>query len=172
MKLFIAGLILGVLLPPVGLYLYFRSGLAPVAASAPPMPLEEFFAETALDATLEKEAPKEVPVKGDEMTYDAGARVYREHCAQCHGLLDQPEPVPAKGMFPHPPQLLRTGEMVTDDPPGVTFWKAKNGIRLSGMPSFSPALSDKELWQVSLLLANADKLPASTRQILSHPTPN
>ena len=169
MKTFIAGLILGVLLPPVALYLYFQSGAAPVATSAPPMPLEEFFAETALHATLEKRAPKEVPIKADEASYAAGARIYREHCAMCHGLLNQPVPVPAKGMFPPPPQLLKPEDMVTDDPPGVTFWKAKNGIRLSGMPSFSPSLSDKQLWQVSLLLANADKLPASTRRTLSRP---
>jgi thiosulfate dehydrogenase len=166
-KTFIVGLIVGVLLVPMALYLYFQSGAAPVATSAPPMPLEGFLAATALHAALKKETPKEVPLKADEATYAAGVRVYRENCALCHGLPNQPVPVPAKGMFPPPPQLFKTEEMVTDDPAGVTFWKAKNGIRLSGMPGFSASLSDKQLWEVSLLLANADKLPASTQQILS-----
>ena len=167
MKTFIVGLIVGVLLVPVAIYLYLQTGRAPVATSAPPLPLEEFFAATALHAALKKEAPKDVPLKADEATYTAGARVYRENCAMCHGLPNQPVPVPAKGMFPPPPQLFKTEEMVTDDPPGVTFWKAKNGIRLSGMPGFSASLSDKQLWQVSLLLANADKLPAATQRNLS-----
>ena len=46
---------------------------------------------------------------------------------------------------------------VTDDPPGETYWKVANGIRLTGMPSYKGVLSDTEMWQVSLLLANADK---------------
>ena len=158
---------MGVLLVPLALYLYFQFGGAPVATSAPPMPLEKFFARTALRAALKKEAPKEVPLKADEATYSAGARIYRRNCAMCHGLPNQPVLAPAKGMFPPPPQLFKTEDMVTDNPAGVTFWKAKNGIRLSGMPGFSASLSDEQLWQVSLLLANADKLPASTQQILS-----
>ncbi len=158
---------MGLLFVPLGLYLYFQFGGAPVATSAPPMPLEKFFAKIALHAALKKEAPKEVPLKVDEATYSAGARIYRENCAMCHGLPHQPVPTPAKGMFPPPPQLFKTDDRVTDDPAGVTFWKAKNGIRLSGMPAFAASLSDKQLWQVSVLLANADKLPASTQQILS-----
>jgi len=48
---------------------------------------------------------------------------------------------------------------VTDDPPGVTYWKVRNGIRLTGMPSFKDALTDQQIWQVSALMARADKLP-------------
>jgi thiosulfate dehydrogenase len=46
---------------------------------------------------------------------------------------------------------------VTDDPPGETYWKVANGIRLTGMPSYRSVLTDTQMWQVSLLLANADK---------------
>ena len=47
---------------------------------------------------------------------------------------------------------------VSDNPPGETYWKIANGIRLTGMPAFKDLLSETEMWQVSLLLANADKL--------------
>ena len=70
------------------------------------------------------------------------------------------------GMYPYPPELFR-GKGVTDDPAGETYWKAKNGIRLTGMPGFKETLSDTQLWQVSLVLANADKLPQSVRDSLS-----
>ena len=75
-------------------------------------------------------------------------------------------------MFPHPPHLFR-GKGVTDDEPGETFWKVKNGIRLTGMPGFEKSLSETQIWQVSLLLANADKLPDSVKQSLATapPTP-
>jgi mono/diheme cytochrome c family protein len=62
-------------------------------------------------------------------------------------------------MFPHAPQLLDKEDMVTDDPVGESFWKVKNGIRLSGMPGFKQSLSETQMWQVSALLAKADQLP-------------
>jgi len=49
--------------------------------------------------------------------------------------------------------------MVTDDPIGESFWKVKNGIRLSGMPGFKDSLSETEIWQVSALLVKAEQLP-------------
>ena len=61
--------------------------------------------------------------------------------------------------------------MVTDDPAGESYWKVANGIRMTGMPSFHESLSDTQVWQVSLLLANADKLPASVNVILAQPLP-
>jgi thiosulfate dehydrogenase len=74
----------------------------------------------------------------------------------------------AKGEFPKPPELFQ-GKGVTDDPAGVTYWKVANGIRLTGMPGFSGLLSTDQMWQVSLLLANANKLPAIVRSTLQEP---
>jgi thiosulfate dehydrogenase len=167
---FLSGLILGIALVPVAFYLYMRSGRAPVAASAPPMPMEEMLANSALHAKLREQAPKTVPIHVDDTALLAGARVYRDDCAVCHGLPHQPVTAVSKGMYPRPPQLFQPDQMVTDDPAGVTFWKAKYGIRLSGMPGFQASLSDEQLWQVSLLLAGADKLPASVQQALTAPS--
>src|SRR6202167_11181 len=103
--------------------------------------------------------PKNVPIAADESSYVAGAQVYRQHCAICHSLADGiPSPI-AKGMFPKPPALL-VGMGVTDDEPGETYWKVANGIRLTGMPGFKQSLSETQMWQVSLLLADADKSSA------------
>jgi thiosulfate dehydrogenase len=110
-----------------------------------------------------------VPTQVDGAGFLSGPPLYRQDCAMCHGLLKQPAPVVAKGMFPSPPQLFQPDQMVTDDPAGETFWKAKNGIRLTGMPGFGASLSDEQMWQVSVLLANADKLPASVEQVLAAP---
>ena len=63
--------------------------------------------------------------------------------------------------------MAKTMIGVSDDPPGETYWKVANGIRLTGMPSFKSVLTDTEMWQVSLLLANADKpLPPEAVEIL------
>jgi mono/diheme cytochrome c family protein len=73
-------------------------------------------------------------------------------------------------MFPIPPQLWEKDEMVTDDPAGVTYWKVSNGIRMTGMPAFGETLTPTQMWQISLLLAKADKLPAQAQAALSKPT--
>lgn len=167
MKKFVIGLIVGIFLAPLAVLLYFLSGSAPVATSDPAMPFEPLIAGAALHARISKEMPKDVPVPADEATYRAGAMIYAHQCAVCHGVLNQQESAIAKGMFPHPPQLLPPGHGVTDDPPGETFWKVKNGIRLTGMPGFHASLTDEQMWQVSVLLANADKLPDSVKQGLA-----
>ncbi len=168
MSRFALGLILGlILLPSFGL-LYFRFGYAPVATAASPMPFEKQLAHMALNARIRKEAPKDSPISANEENYSAGAHVYRENCAVCHGLPGQGETPTAKGMYPPPPQLFE-GHGVTDDPAGETYWKVANGIRLTGMPAYVGALNKNEMWQVSLLLAYADKLPPPARKILEQP---
>jgi thiosulfate dehydrogenase len=166
---FIIGIIIGILLVPAAFYIYCRSGSAPVATSAAPIPLERFFAKTALHATLNRDAPKTHSTTGSEGELLAGVKVYQENCAVCHGVEGHPASNAAKGMFPRPPQLFEPRHMVADDPVGVTYWKAKHGIRLTGMPGFTGLLTDEQIWNVSLLLANADKLPPSVKQALTAP---
>ena len=160
------GVALGFALFPTMFYLYLWSGLAPVKASAPPLPLEHLFAKTALHAQMDKECPKSVPISPDLNALAAGAAIYRDNCSVCHGVPNRPETTIGAGMFPRAPHLFAGRDMITDDPPGETFWKAKNGIRLTGMPGFSSSLTDEQLWQVSVLLASADKLPVSIVQII------
>jgi len=167
---FLAGLIIEVLLIVGALFAYFLSGSAPVATADGTMPFEKMLANGALHARIEKEMPKPVPVAADEVTFLAGAHVYQHHCGLCRGLPDMDQGPIAKGMFPKPPHLFR-GKGVTDDEPGETYWKVENGIRLTGMPSFKGSLSDTEMWQVSVLLANADKLPPSAANLLSNTEP-
>jgi thiosulfate dehydrogenase len=166
MKKFILGLIIGLLLPFLGAYLYIRMGMMPVATSAAALPGEETIAHMALGARMKKEMPKDSPVPADEANMTEGARAYVENCAFCHGLPNQPATNAAKGMFPLPPQLFNKDEMVTDDPVGATYWKISNGIRLTGMPGFGETLGATKVWQVSQMLKNADKLPAGTAAAL------
>ncbi len=157
---FLIGLIVGLLVLPAAGYLYLSMGMAPVATSAPPLPMERYLTHKALNARIDREAPSGVTLAATEANFVAGVKVYKENCAVCHGLPGQEKQPIAKGMFPPPPQLF-TGHGVTDDPAGETYWKVKNGIRLTGMPGFTGSLSEEQMWQVSIMLAQADKLPAA-----------
>lgn len=165
---FLIGLIVGIVLVFVSVYCYFRFGSAPVAVAAPPMPFEKVFADMALQAAIRNEAPKNAPFQPVEADFQTAARLYREHCAMCHALPDGVRTAVSNGEFPKAPLLMK-GKGVTDDPPGETYWKVKNGIRMTGMPSFSQALSDRHLWDIAFLCAQADKLPASAQTILNQP---
>jgi thiosulfate dehydrogenase len=166
MKGFVLGIIVCLAAVAGTGWFYFAMGHAPVAVADPAMPFEKYLAKKALDARIAQEPPKESPVPAVEANLLAGAAIYKQNCAVCHGLPDEPRTNIAEGLFPRPPQLFR-GAGVTDDPPWETYWKAANGIRLSGMPSFKAKLSDLQLWQVSQLLAHADKIPDSVKKVLA-----
>jgi thiosulfate dehydrogenase len=170
MKQFIIGFIVALVsIAVVGLG-YVALGLAPVATTSAPLPFEKFITGIALNARVDKDAPKSSPFPASDEVYAAGAQIYRQNCAVCHGLPGQDQTAIAKGEFPKPPELFK-GKGVTDDPAGVVYWKVANGIRLTGMPGFSGPLTTEQMWQVTLLLSNADKLPAATRTTLQEPLP-
>lgn len=168
MRAFVIGVILGAVLVPMCVYYYFVSGTAPAATSASAMPFEKMLAHKALNARIDREMPKTIPIQPTDANFAAGAQVYRDNCAVCHSLPGQKESAIALGMYPKPPKLLE-GKGVTDDPAGESYWKVANGIRLTGMPGFRDALNETQMWQVSLLVAQADKLPKSVSDSLSAP---
>ena len=75
--------------------------------------------------------------------------------------------------YPAAPQLWKkhaTSSVVgvSDDEAGETYWKIRNGIRLTGMPAYQKAMSETEMWQIALLLKNADQtLPDPVNKILT-----
>lgn len=162
----IVGILLGVLLVAGGVYFYFSTGRAPVATSAPPMPLERKFAKMGLHAYLEKLPHPEPQVPADETNLIAGAKVYKEQCAVCHGLPGEPKSAVAAGMFPKPPELFH-GTGVTDDDAWESYWKVENGIRMTGMPGFKDRLTEPQIWQVTVLVKNADKMTEPVRKELA-----
>jgi mono/diheme cytochrome c family protein len=168
---FLFGIIIGVILVPAGVMAWFHYGSVPVAVTDTPFPQEEAIVHTALDARISREMIKTPPIQADEAAFVAGAQIYREQCAACHGYHGKPSSFGAH-MYPDAPPLWEkhhNGPVVgvSDDPPGETYWKVANGIRLTGMPSYSKVLTDTQMWQVSLLLANADKpLPPAALDFL------
>jgi thiosulfate dehydrogenase len=155
------GIILGLTLAPLLVYAWFRYGHPPVAVADHPLPFERQITHVPLDERIDREMQKTPPIQADETNLVAGAQIYRDDCAACHGFYGKPS-VFAGHMYPSAPPLWQrhhNGSVVgvSDDPPGETFWKVDNGIRLTGMPAYHDILSETQIWQVTLLLANADK---------------
>jgi thiosulfate dehydrogenase len=164
-RAFLLGVLATIIVAAVCGYIVLRSGLVPANADAEPGWLEIWAANTSLDATLDRDAPK--GPNPEALTDDnlvTGIELYGRHCAICHGTAKgtaSASPV-AKGLHPQPPQLATDG--VEDDPEGFSFWKIKHGIRLTGMPSWESTLSDEQIWTLALFLNHMDKLPSAAEQ--------
>jgi thiosulfate dehydrogenase len=169
---FLLGLIIGIVLVPLVALAYLMYGNVPVAVSDPPFPHEGQVVHMPLNARIQKEQVG-THMQPDSANLIAGARIYTERCAFCHGLHGKPAAI-GDHMYPDAPALLEPHHNnpdvvgVSDDSPSETYWKVLNGIRLTGMPSFKTQLSDDETWQVSLFLANANKpMPPAVLDILN-----
>lgn len=156
----IVGVVATIVLGLLAGYLVIRSGLVPANADAEPGGLELWAAGTSLNATLGREAPKGPnPVALTDEHLIEGIKIYGDHCAICHGTAvgDASASPVAKGLYPKPPQLATEG--VEDDADGVSYWRIKHGVRLTGMPSWKATLTDQQIWTVALFLKHMDKLP-------------
>ena len=160
------GFILGVI---VTLIVLFGVGLAiadlgflPTSADATPPAFETRMASSALDASMDRHAPRvnnPVPVT-DESLID-GAKIYTMNCAVCHGTMDYKPSALEHSMYPPPPQLLLDP---LDDPEWHIFYAVRTGVRYTGMPAWSKALSNEDMWKVTAFLSRLDKLPPAVQQ--------
>lgn len=166
---FLAGLVL----VPIVAFAYLKFGGPPVAVTDPAFPFEKDIVHVPLNARIAREMPHSWPIEPTPENLAAGAAIYRVDCAFCHGLPQKPSAY-ADHMYPPVPQLWKAHGQgvvgVSDDPVGETYWKVKNGIRLSGMPAYADLLTEQQMWQVSQLLASAAKpLPMDVQTQLFQP---
>ncbi len=170
---FVGGFLFALVVLFAGAFVYLKYGHPPVAAADPAFPMEAQIVHVPLGARISKELEKP-PMGTSEDAYEAGAKIYQASCASCHGTPGHDSPY-AKWMYPSAPQLFKKhGNSavvgVSDDEAGETYWKIKNGIRLTGMPAYQHLYSETQMWQVALLLKNADQtLPDPVMQMLQPP---
>lgn len=157
---FLLGVIVTLVVVVGGVWGYLKFGSLPVATSDKPFPLEAQIVHLPLHARIQHEM-QQPPFAANEQVDQAGAQIYVQQCAACHGTPGHDSEL-AQWIYPRAPQLWKKhgkGNVVgvSDDDAGETYWKVKNGIRLTGMPSFQHLLSDEQMWDVALLLKSADQ---------------
>jgi mono/diheme cytochrome c family protein len=172
MKTFFIGLIIGLALWPIGVACYIFFGNPPVAVADGSLPLEHQIRKVVLHRRIAAQQPKSVPIQPNEDNFMAGAQIYANNCAACHGTYNETTTF-SQHMFPWPPPMWQAHGPkraigVSNDSIGGIYWKVSNGIRLTGMPAFKQVLTPTQIWQVSVLLKNADKpLPPPVQNLLS-----
>jgi hypothetical protein len=134
-------------------FIYF--GVFNVAASEPHWPITYRVMEMARIRSIKMHATGiQTPSNlGDYTRIIAGTAHFADHCASCHSAPGVDADDMAEGMYPKPPVLTNAAKRWA---PGELFWILKNGIKMSGMPSWADH-GDDDLWNVVAFL---EKLPA------------
>jgi mono/diheme cytochrome c family protein len=107
-------------------------------------------------ASVDRHATDQPPGSLDDgAMVQAGARAFAQRgCINCHGAPGVDWAKFSEGLHPDPPDLK---EIVNEREPRQLFWVIKNGINMTGMPSFGMiGTEDKEIWSIVAFLK---KLP-------------
>ena len=168
MRLF-KGVFLGVLLVLLVAAAIVATGSFDVAASTPPGKLEQSLARFALDRSVARRAPKTAnPLAPSDALRREGLSHYRENCVGCHGASGVEAAEYGQGLNPPAPDLsLPRVQRRTD---GELFWIVSNGLRMTGMPAFSPTHKEQEIWKIVAFLRHLPELTPEEEKLLKAAT--
>lgn len=137
-------------------------GLIPTNADATPPALETRIASNALDAAMERHAPKVTnPLQPTDDNLIDGMKIYTMNCSLCHGTLDNKPSALEKSFYPPAPQLILDP---LDDPEWHIYYAIRTGVRYTGMPAWGKALADQDIWKVTAFLSRIQKLPPKAQE--------
>jgi len=162
MRGFILGIIATLVVIAAVISIVVSFGLLPTNADAVPPNWESRIADSALDASMDRHAPRvNNPLPPTDENLIDGMKVYTMNCAVCHGTLDNKPSQLEKSLYPPPPQLILDP---LDDPEWHTYYSIRTGVRYSGMPAWNKALSDEDIWKVTAFLSRVQKLPPKVQE--------
>ena len=136
----------------VAALVFFFGGFFNVAATNPePAPVSWALIKVRT-ASVDRNATQTPPVDYDAAAkIQAGAKAYMARgCTNCHGGPGVEWQKFSEGLRPDPPDLK---DVVPNRLPRHLFWVVKNGINMTGMPSFgATGVPDPELWSIVAFL--------------------
>jgi mono/diheme cytochrome c family protein len=136
--------------------IFFFGGYYNVAGTATDPEIVKWALSHVRDASIEHHAQDNPPLPLDDPAIvRAGARAFSERgCVNCHGAPGVDWAKFSEGMRPDPRDLK---ELANETSPQELFWVIKNGINMTGMPSFGAInVPDQEIWTI---VAFVKKLP-------------
>ncbi len=148
-----------VILGAIGAAMFFFGGFYSVAGTQEDPAIVHWALVKVRTASIKHFAHDAPPANfNDAATVQAGAREFAEHgCTNCHGGPGVTWAKFSEGLRPDPPDLK---DVVDSRTPSQLFWVIKNGINMTGMPSFALAgAKDEDIWAIAAFLK---KLPVVT----------
>ncbi|WP_129140143.1 c-type cytochrome [Modicisalibacter coralii] len=153
-KMVLGGIITMLLLITGGATVVF-SGIYNVAATEEHLPFVEPILHSTMHASVEAGAEDiEVPDLNSDSMIQAGAKAYNDLCVACHLKPGLESTVLRAGLNPLPPTFSESAHQN----PAQQFWIIKNGIKMTGMPSWGATHDDEELWELVAFLQEMPSL--------------
>jgi len=158
--LLIGAVIAIVVIVPLGAFAFVKSGIYNVGASHPHTKFTTWLTHETMIHSVGMRARSIVPPESvSAADISAGFCAYETHCVACHGAAGVARQQWVSGMEPQPPYLIDVTQRFT---PSELFWIVRNGIKMTGMPSWRNSMSDRETWNVVAWLEASRKLPPQT----------
>jgi mono/diheme cytochrome c family protein len=158
-KAFIIGFLTAVAMAALFAVLLPYTGILRFDAADRPSAIERRLAQVALDRSTARHAPHVTsPLAPNDDVLLRGMRLYRGNCAGCHGGPAKDSAAFGLGFFPPAPQFVISPPR---RPEYELFYLVRNGIRRTGMTSWSSIMKDDDIWKVVAFLRRIDSLPAS-----------
>ncbi len=163
MRNFILGILFTLIVLIAGGWFVLKKGYVDFGADRRPSSIEAKLTMAAVDASTDRRAPDaENPVAPTDENIAAGARLYLDHCAGCHGVPSNPESQFARSFDPPVPGFFKDAPDMAEN---QNFYIIQHGIRWTGMPAWNGTFNDTQVWQVVTFLANIEKLPPAAQQM-------
>lgn len=131
----------------LGAGFYFYTGRYDVAATSPHWDMTLEILETVRDQSIKRHSEdiKMPQLLEDPKLQETGFHHYHAMCRLCHGAPGYEPNECAKGLYPNPPHLA-SGNIQNEWNDAQLYWIVKNGLKMTGMPSFGVTHGEEEMW--------------------------
>jgi mono/diheme cytochrome c family protein len=146
---------------------FIYSGIFNVSAANPDSGIKAWLLSTVTDNSVERHAKGIVaPPLTDSSLINTGLSHYREICVFCHGAPGTEPSGIGRGLNPEAPNLSEVAGEWSD---AELFWILKNGIKMTGMPSFGATYSDHQIWAMVSFVRTLPGMTADRYDSLNQP---
>jgi mono/diheme cytochrome c family protein len=144
--------------------LLYRFALPGLSSARPAPPAIETAAATWLlvHSVPSADSARINPLQSDEAGLAAGAALFQQNCAVCHGFDGGGRTTIGANVYPRAPVLRQALTILTD---GQIFTFVHDGIRNTAMPAWN--LPDQQIWQIVLFLRHLPVTAARPAEALT-----
>jgi predicted CXXCH cytochrome family protein len=142
----------------------FRAVLPGLSSARPPPPAVEIAVASWLlvHSVPMEEANRVNPLPPNEAGLTAGAALFQQNCAVCHGFDGGGRTMIGTNVYPRAPALRQALPTLTD---GQIFTFVHDGIRNTAMPAWN--FPDQQIWQIVLFLRHLPPTAAQASEALA-----
>lgn len=164
MKYFLAGAVSVLLASAIAGLFVLWSGVVSVSTLWDGGALDDVLAYASRKSIARQAGVEANPFASDERARGAGLSHYKANCLECHGAPSVGMSEFAKGLHPPAPKLTAPRTRGMSD--AELFWVVSNGIRMTGMPAFSPTHGKDEIWQIVTFVRHLGQLTEAEKSSL------